>query len=109
MAKGAKNERDTMCPATMCPYLGLVDGSPWTGDEEGDCEDSCGWWHGSRCIAGNEHDAPLWGVEGPLPPEDMWPACPHADECQWQEQREGPCAPRHMLMMGETIEDTVML
>lgn len=93
----------------MCPYLGLTDGSVWTGEKQDECEDSCGWWQDGYCLAGAEHDLPVVGVEGPIPPEDMWPECPYSDDCQWQEQRNGPCAPRAMLMLGQTIDDTTMV
>lgn len=95
---------NTLCPATMCPYLGLTQGSPWTGDESAACESACDWNHGGSCLAGREHDMDVWGIEGPMPPRDMWPSCQYESECQWQAQRDGPCAPRAMLMMGLSVE-----
>lgn len=99
---------ETACPATMCPYLGLTDGSPWTGSQQDECETSCAWWRDGHCLAGTEHDMPVMGVEGPVPPRNQWPSCPYEDSCQWQAQREGSCAPRMMLMFGQTIEETTL-
>ena len=73
------------------------------------CEPECGWWDGGFCIAGREHDMDASSVHGPLPPESDWPECPYADECQWQKQRDGPCAPRMQLILGKSVEGVMML
>lgn len=100
------DDEKVACPATMCPYLKATQGSPWTGDVDSDCEPGpCGWHRGGRCIAGDEFHLITEGLVGPIPPEDMWPACPHADACKWQDQTNGPCGPRYALMMGLSVEE----
>lgn len=98
-----------MCPVTMCPYLGNEEtGSPWTGEHNGECETSCGWYQDGHCIGGSELGEELYR-ELDVDESEEWPACSRADECQWQNQMPDgmPCPPRMKVMsnteMGEAF------
>lgn len=101
------------CPATMCPYLGLEEkGSDWTGAHDSDCETECGWYddYGDEdygCMVAPELVGELVREHNDdTIPNGEWPACPHEDECQWQNQLdEGvPCPPRLAVMINVNPE-----
>lgn len=96
------DHEQTVCPATTCPYLGVTDGSQWTGRQDGACHDDCGW-HDDGCLAVNDlvvalvedADSDVTTLQN-----DEWPACGHSADCQWQAQLDDgvPCPPRLAVM-----------
>lgn len=94
-----------MCPATMCPYLGLAEGSPISGDRQTECEESCGWFNGGACIAPRDLAAAWVEEYGPEEVREA-PECEFSDSCQWQAQAEGLCPPRLAITLGAEPEDT---
>lgn len=103
-----------ICPATMCPYMGVSDGSPWTGEVEGDCHTDCGWWDGEYCIAGGDlvgeilERADLTDEEIESLTDERPPPCHWEERCQWEQQAgDLPCPPRLALMTGGSPTDTL--
>lgn len=98
----ANNE--TVCAATICPYLGVNDGSVWTGARDDPCETSCGWWQDGGCIAATDlafdilrsYDGDVDEIERMDPPP-----CQYEDNCQWQQQCDGTCPPRLAVMTNQ--------
>lgn len=108
----------TFCPATMCPLF-AADGSPWTGDKNGECKhdhEDCAWWsrrqnrcEGSQAASQQITELSIGGrplVIGKSYREHQAKAttydCARAKECQWQlEQKPGDlCPPREALRLG---------
>lgn len=96
----------------MCPYMGSdvnEEGSPWTGEREGECEEEeCGWWPEDSCIVPGDLIPALIDEADDVPSEeylrnqDNWVSCEYAEQCQWQQQGDGdfPCPPRLAVMLN---------
>lgn len=97
-------ESELYCPATMCPLMGLEElGSEWTGCRDAACETDCGWHRDGGCLVQDDLTHMLINEsDHDEIPDGEWPACPHADSCQWQDQAaEGvPCPPRLAVMLN---------
>ena len=115
----------TFCPATMCPLF-AAEGSPWTGEKNGECPRrhtstpgtrGCLWYRGFGGCGCDGRTAALGQVAeaeagkrvlqiGPVIAEKERVAaktfdCPRAHECQWQAESKGElCPPRLALAKG---------
>lgn len=111
---------DTFCPATMCPLF-APDGSPWTGEKNGECPNhddlengGCAFWWGSNCdgchaalsqvkevyeIGGTFQIGPIQRMKESVEPKEF--DCPRSHDCQWQrESSPNLCPPRTALSLG---------
>lgn len=100
-----------MCPATMCPYMGSEineSGSPWTGEREGECEESCGWHQGGGCLVPGDLYTMLSEMVDEMPDDEYlkdeknWVDCEYSENCQWQLQGDHdlPCPPRLAILLN---------
>lgn len=85
--------------------MGAHEGSPWTGEQDADCETDCGWHDDTiGCIVPGDLSGMLLR-EADVDPQDPeftneMPDCRHAESCQWQQQGgDTPCPPRLAVML----------